>query len=106
MLRPKIKIKKGDKVIVIAGKEKGKTGEISRVIYKTTRVVIQGLNMVTRHIKPSASNPDGTYTKEMSLHISNVALLDPVKNQPTRMGYKIDKNGKKVRYTKKTGTVI
>lgn len=106
MLRAKIKIKKGDNIIVIAGKEKGKTGQVLSVIYKTTRVLVKGLNVVTRHAKPSVSNPDGIFTKEMSLHISNVALLDPVTNQPTRVGYKIDESGNKVRYAKKSGTVI
>ena len=84
----KFKVKKGDEVIVIAGKEKGKKGKITQVITDTSRVVVGGVNMVKRHQKPSKTSGGGIVEKEASMHVSNVALLDPKSGKPTRVGYK------------------
>ena len=87
----KFKIKKGDEVVVISGKDKGKKGKIVKMITDTSRVVVGGMNMVKkRHAKPSQKNAGGIVEKEASLHVSNVALLDPKSGKPTRAGYKID----------------
>jgi len=102
----KMKIKKGDDVIVLAGKEKGKRGTILRVLPKESRVVVQGLNMVKRHQKPGRGGPGGMVEKEGSLHVSNVALADPKTGKPTRVGYKILDNGQKVRVAKRSGETI
>ncbi|MXV39293.1 50S ribosomal protein L24 [Flavobacteriaceae bacterium Ap0902] len=102
----KFKIKNGDNVIVLAGREKGKTGEIVRVIRSKSRVVIQGVNTVKKHTKPSATNPQGGIVEqEAPIHISNVAIVDPDKGTPTRVGYKMD-DGKKVRFAKKSGKTL
>ncbi|MHA1151812.1 MAG: 50S ribosomal protein L24 [Alphaproteobacteria bacterium] len=102
----KLKIKKGDKVTVITGRDKGKTGEILRVDPKRGRVLVQGVNMVKRHQGPSQSNPGGIIEKEASLHVSNVAHIDPKSNQPTRVGYRIETGGRKVRFAKRSGELI
>ena len=106
-----MKIKKGDIVAVISGKSKpvnGRytTGEVLQVLPDSSRVVVKGVNIVTKHNRPSNANPDGGIEKkEAPIHISNVADLDPVQQKPTRIGYKFE-NGKKVRYCKLSGTVI
>ena len=106
-----MKIKKGDIVAVISGKSKpvnGKytTGEVLQVLPNLNKVVVKGVNIVTKHYKPSNAKPDGGIEKkEAPIHISNVAYLDPVQKKPTRIGYKLE-NGKKVRYCKLSGTVI
>ncbi len=102
----KLKVKKGDKVTVITGRDKGKTGEILRVDPKRGRVLVQGVNMVKRHQGPSQTNPGGIIEKEASLHVSNVAHIDPKSNQPTRVGYRIDSGGRKVRFAKRSGELI
>ncbi len=103
----KVKIKKGDKVVVIAGKDKRKTGLVLEVHPKESRLLVEGVNLVKRHTKPSAQNPEGgIIEKATPLHISNVALVDPKDGQPTRVGYKFLANGTKVRYAKKSGEVI
>lgn len=103
----KVKLKKGDEVIVITGKEKGKKGTITRVMPKESRVVVGGINMVKRHARPSQANPQGGIVeKEASLHISNVALADPKTGKPSRVGYKKLEDGTKVRVAKKSGEVI
>src|SRR3546814_16122536 len=89
----KFKIKKGDKVVVITGRDKGKQGEVLRVLRAEDRVMVQGVNMVKRHTATSQMSPGGIVEKEASLHISNVAHIDPKSNKPTRVGYKIDKHG-------------
>jgi large subunit ribosomal protein L24 len=106
-----MKIKKGDIVAVISGKHKpvnGKytTGEVLQVLPNSNRVVVKGVNIVTKHNRPSNANPDGGIEKkEAPIHISNVAYFDPVEKKPTRIGYKVE-NGKKVRYCKLSNTVI
>jgi len=98
-------LKTGDNVIVIAGKDKGKTGKITQVISKTSRVLVEGVNMAKRHNKASATQEPGMVSKEMPLHVSNVALLDPKEGKATRIGHKMV-DGKKVRVAKKSGQVL
>jgi large subunit ribosomal protein L24 len=102
----KFKIKKGDKVVVITGRDKGKTGEVLRVLRADNRVVVQGVNMVKRHTKPGAGQAGGIVEKEAALHLSNVAHIDPKSSKPTRVGYKILGDGRKVRYAKRSGEVL
>jgi large subunit ribosomal protein L24 len=99
------KIRKGDKVVVLTGKDKGKTGSVLQVIPAETRAVVQGLNLHRRHTKQSASQDAGIYTKEAPIHLSNLALVDAA-GKPTRVGFKIQDDGKKVRVAKSTGDVI
>ena len=102
----KLKIKKGDKVIVITGKYKGKTGEVTKVLVQENKVIVSGINMAKRHTKPSQESAGGIISKEMPIQISNVAYVDPKTNKPTRLGIKIDKDGRKVRVAKKSGEVV
>lgn len=102
----KFKIKKGDKVVVTTGRDKGKQGEVLRVLRAEDRVLVQGVNMVKRHTAPSQMSPGGIVEKEAPLHISNVAHIDPKSNKPTRVGYKIDKDGRKTRIAKRSGEAI
>lgn len=102
----KLKIKKGDKVIVITGKDKGKTGEVTKVLVQENKVIVSGINMAKRHTKPSQESAGGIISKEMPIQISNVAYVDPKTNKPTRLGIKIDKDGRKVRVAKKSGEVV
>jgi large subunit ribosomal protein L24 len=100
------KIKKGDRVIVLAGKDKGRQGQVIKVLPKDERVVVAGVNMVKRHTRPSQGDPQGGIkNKEAALHISNVAFVDPKSGEPTRVGFRIE-DGKKVRVAKKSGEVI
>ena len=99
------KIKKGDKVIVLAGKDKGKTGEVTQVLPKEDRVIVAGVNVVKRHQRPTQTTPGGIEEKNAPIHISNVALVDPKTGEPTRVGFKVD-GDKKVRIAKKSGEVI
>ena len=99
------KIKKGDKVVILAGKDKGKTGSVTQIFPSETKATVQGLNLVRRHTKQSASQDAGIYTKESPIHLSNLALVD-AKGKPTRVGFKINDDGKKVRVAKTTGDVI
>ena len=101
----KLKIKKGDKVVVLSGEDKGKTGEVVKAMPKEGKVVVQGVNLVKRHQKPSQTNPGGIVTKEAPLHVSNVALVDAKSGKATKVGYK-EVNGKKVRVARKSGEVI
>ena len=99
------KIKKGDRVVVLAGKDKGRQGTVSKVLPKDERVVVEGLNMVQRHTRPSQGDPQGGIkNKEAPLHVSNVAVVDS-KGKPTRVGFRMD-GDKKVRFAKTTGEVI
>ena len=99
------KIKKGDRVVLLAGKDKGRTGNVTKVMPKDSRVVVAGLNMVQRHTRPSQGDPQGGIKhKEASVHVSNVAIVDSA-GKPTRVGFKIE-DGKKVRVAKTTGEVI
>ena len=98
---------KGDKVIVISGNDKGKTGTIQKVFPKTNRVVIENVNVRKKHRKPTQQNPEGSIIEIYApIDASNVMLIDPKTKKPTRVGYKLDKNGKKVRVAKKSGTQI
>lgn len=102
----KMKIKKNDRVIVIAGKDKGKTGEVTSVNPKENRVVVSGVNMIARHTKASQTNPQGgIIRREAPIHVSNVAHIDPKDNKPTRVGFKMVKD-QKVRVAKRSGEVI
>lgn len=100
------KIKKGDKVIVLTGREKGKKGEVIKVDPVRERVLVQGVNMVKRHTKASARGPGGINEIEASLHVSNVAHVDPKSGKPTRVGFKTIAGDRKVRYAKRSGEVI
>lgn len=100
---PKMKIKKGDQVIVISGDDKGKTGEVIKAMPKESRVVVSGVNMVKRHTKPSKTSAGGIISKEASIHVSNVAIVS--NGKASKVGYKEDK-GNKVRVARKTGEVI
>lgn len=102
----KFKVKKGDEVIVTAGKEKGKKGKIVKIITSESRVIVGGLNMVKKHTKPSRTGAGGMVEKEAPLHVSNVSLLDPKSGKPTRAGYKIKEDGTKVRIARKSGEVV
>lgn len=106
--KPKVKtkIKKGDEVIVTSGREKGKKGEVLRVIPATRRVLVQGVNLVKRHQRPTQSTPGGINDFEAPLHISNVAVVDPKTSEPTRVGYKFLQDGRKVRFAKRSGEVL
>jgi len=100
------KIKKGDKVVVLAGKDKGRTGEVTKVIPKADKVVVSGINVHARHRKPTQLNPQGGIErKEAPLHISNVAIADPKTGEPTRVRFE-ERDGKKVRVAAKSGELI
>jgi large subunit ribosomal protein L24 len=103
---PKLKIKKGDKVIVTTGRDKGRTGEVLKVLPTENRVVVQGVNIVKRHTRPAMGNPGGIVEKEATIHVSNVAHVDPKDNKPTRVGYRTLDDGRKVRFAKRSGEVI
>lgn len=99
-------VKKGDKVMVITGKDKGKTGTVLAAFPKKDRVLVEGVNIVKKHSKPSQVNPQGGInSQEATIHVSNVMLLDPKSNEPTRVGYK-EVDGAKVRVAKKSGEVL
>lgn len=103
---PKLKIKKNDNVVVLAGNDKGKKGRVIEVLVNDGRVLVEGVNIVSRHTKPNAANPNGGIVKkEAPIHISNVALVDPKSGAATRVGRKVE-NGKIVRIAKKSGEVI
>lgn len=102
----KFKIKKGDKVIVTTGRDKGKQGEVLRVLRSENRVLVQGVNVVKRHTRPSQVTAGGIVEKEAPLHISNVAHVDPKSNQATRVGLRVEDGGRKVRYAKRSGETI
>ena len=100
------KFKKGDTVTVLAGRDKGKKGEILRVLPADSRLFVQGVNMVKRHTRPSQSAAGGIIEKEASIHVSNVAHVDPDTGDATRVGFKLMEDGRKVRYAKRSGEVI
>jgi large subunit ribosomal protein L24 len=102
----KLKIRKGDKVVVITGKDKGKQGEVVRTIPSENRAVVRGVNMVRRHQKQTAAQEGGIISKELPIHVSNLALRDPKDGKPTRVAYKTLGDGKKVRVAKRSGEVI
>ncbi len=100
------KIKKGDKVVLLAGKDKGKQGEVIGVFPQEGRLLVQGVNLVKRHEKQSQTNTGGIVSREAKLELSNVAYVDPKSGKATRVGFKVLKDGKKVRFAKASGEVI
>ncbi|PWJ39353.1 50S ribosomal protein L24 [Sediminitomix flava] len=106
-MRKKFHIKTGDKVEVIAGNHKGQQGTVKAILAKNDRVIVEGVNMVTKHVKPTAEKPEGGVKKEEAgIHISNVMLVDPKSGETTRTGRKADENGKLKRYSKKSDQFI
>ncbi len=106
-MKNKIHIKKNDSVIVLAGNDKGKKGKVLKVIVDKRRAIVEGVNMVSRHTKPSAKNPQGGIVKqEASIDISNLSLIDPKSGKATRIGIKVTEDGKKIRVAKKSGEEI
>lgn len=101
-----MKIKKGDRVIVLTGRDKGKQGEVLRVLPKDNRAYVSGVNMVKRHQRPSQFNPGGIIDKEAAIDLSNLAHIDPKTDQPTRVGFKTLEDGRKVRFAKRSGEII
>ena len=106
MSAAKLKIKKGDQVIVLTGRDKGKKGEVLRAIPTENRVVVGGINVVKKHTKPTQFAAGGIEDKELSIHVSNVALADPKSGKATRVGFKTLADGKKVRFAKRSGETI
>jgi large subunit ribosomal protein L24 len=100
------KIKKGDQVVVLSGRDKGKKGEVFHVMPKDGRALVRGVNVVRKHQKQSAQQEGGIVSKEASIHVSNLALEDPRDGKPTRVGFKTLENGRKVRFAKRSGEVI
>lgn len=102
----KQKLRKGDTVIVITGKDKGKTGEIQRIFPAEGRAIVSGINMIKKHQKPTKASAGGIVSKEAKIQVSNIAFLDPIKKVATKIAFKILKDGSKVRVAKKSGEVI
>jgi large subunit ribosomal protein L24 len=100
------KIKKGDKVVVIAGRDKGRSGEVLQVIPKQRRAVVAGVQMVKRHQRQTAKAEGGIISKEAAIHLSNLAIADPKTGKPTRVGFKVLEDGRKVRFAKISGDLI
>lgn len=100
------KIRKGDKVVVLAGRDKGRTGEVIAVRPSEGRALVRGVNLVKRHQKQSANQEGGIISKESPIHLSNIAIADPKDGKPTRVGFKIQSDGKKVRIAKRSGAEI
>jgi len=100
------KIKKGDKVVVLTGRDKGRTGEVIKMMPKDEKAIVRGVNLVRRHQKQTAQTEGGIITKEAPIHVSNLALADPKDGKPTRVGFRILEDGKKVRVAKRSGEVI
>jgi large subunit ribosomal protein L24 len=102
----KLKIRRGDKVVVLAGRDKGKRGEVTKAFPTENKVLVQGINMVRKHQKQTPSQQGGIIAKEAPIHVSNLAIQDPKDGSPTRVGYKILDDGRKVRFAKRSGEVI
>ena len=100
------KFKKGDTVIVMAGRDKGKTGEIMRVMPGQQRLYVRGVNVVKRHTRPTQNSPGGIVEKESGIHISNVSHIDPKDDKPTRVGFKVIEGDRKVRFAKRSSEII
>ncbi len=100
------KIRKGDTVVVLTGRDKGKQGSVLKVLTDKDRVVVQGVNMIKRHFRGGPGQPPGIVDKEAAIHVSNVALIDPKENKPTRVTFKTLEGGRKVRVAKLSGEVI
>jgi len=101
-----LKIRRGDTVEVISGKEKGKRGEVERVLPRENRVVVGGVNIRTRHAQPTQNNQQGLYTFAAPIHVSNVMLVDPSSGEPTKVGYRFADSGEKIRVAKRSGEDI
>jgi large subunit ribosomal protein L24 len=101
-----LKIKRGDTVVVISGKEKDRRGEVKRILPEENRVVVEGINVRTRHARPTQNNQQGLYTFEAPMHVSNVMLVDPNSGEPTRVGYRFTDSGEKIRVAKASGKDI
>lgn len=99
-----MKLKTGDKVVVITGKDKGKEGKITKVLKETNKVVVENVNIAKKHVKPNGQTAGSIVEMEMPIHASNVMILDPKTNKRTRIGHEIDKNGKKIRTSKKSNS--
>jgi len=106
VMNVKLKIKKGDEVVVLSGRDRGKKGEVLRVSPKEGRVVVQGVNVVKRHSRPKPGDAGGIVEKEAAVHVSNVAIADPKDGKPTRVGFKVLADGRKVRVARRSGEVI
>ena len=102
----KQKLKKGDRVIVLAGRDKGKRGEILKMMPAEDRAIVQGVNVIRRHQKQSASQEGGIIAREAAIHVSNLAYVDPKDDKPTRIGFKTLEGGRKVRVARRSGEVI
>ena len=101
------KIKKGDRVVLLAGKDKGRTGNVRSVSPTAGRAIVEGVNLVKKHTKPSAQNAEGgIISKEASIDLSNLAIADPKDGKPTRVGFKVLEDGRKVRFAKRSGDLI
>jgi large subunit ribosomal protein L24 len=106
-MQKKLHIKKGDTVVVIAGNSKGQEGKVLEVVRENDRAIVEGVNMVSKHTKPNSKSPQGGIIKqEATIHVSNLMLKDPKTGKPTRIGRRLDKKGKLVRYSKKSGEEI
>ena len=105
-MEAKMRVKKGDKVVVVCGRDNGKRGEVMKVFPQDGRVLVQGVNMVKRHTRPTSSSAGGIMEKEAPIHVSNIAVVDPKSDGPTRVGYRFLEDGRKVRYAKRSGEVI
>ena len=102
----KLKIRRGDEVVVISGKDKGKTGEVVKMLPSENRAIVKGVNMMKRHQRQSQTQEGGIVAREASIHISNLAIADPRDGKPSRVGYKTLEDGTKVRFAKRSGEVI
>ncbi len=100
------KMRKGDRVVVLTGRDKGKTGEVLKMLPKENRLIVQGVNVVRRHTRPSQTSQGGIIEKEAPIHVSNVAHLDPSDDKPTRVGFKVLEDGRKVRIARRSGEQI
>lgn len=102
----KFKIKKGDRVVVLTGRDKGKRGEVLKMVLAENRALVSGVNQVKRHTKQSQTSAGGIIVKELPIQISNLAIADPKTGEPTRVGYKTLEDGRKVRFAKRSGEII
>ncbi len=102
----KFRIRRGDEVVVRTGRDRGRTGEVIRVDRERSRVVVRGVNIARRHMRPSPANPGGIVERELPIHVSNVALRDPSDGRPTKVGYRRMEDGRKVRTAKRSGDLL
>jgi len=106
MTSAKMKIKKGDKIVVLTGKDKGSKGEVLKVFPSDSKVLVQGINLVKKHQSPTPTGAGGIISVERPIHVSNVSLIDPKSEKPTRVGFKVAKDGTKTRVARRSGEVI